>query len=531
MQIQVGSIILKMLTGGPRWRYISTGAPVTPPPTGDLVPVWTAEYIDLSGVLRKDTINPDGSTVLNIRPYSNVTFDARDTRSSAAGCDTAAGAAQLINYGANYGEALGGTWSTSGLTNDIDVGPPIFHRCYTVGGLTRLAAVDTALNQVITEVTVNVGALGTVVDISSGGSWPTWTSNTTYGLASGNYTSRGDISMAGLYGIRIIKIGGGTDPIVAQFVPDSRGRATPTNITDRSRDIALVNIDYAKFAPGTVGVSYCGSYGGHCRHYGDGCLEPKGYYFDQAIHTADPISAGNCRHTRGVFIVNGGSIDSAGEEYCLITVGRAFNFSGTIFARTGGTTSGNPMRTYFDTTVLRHIQVYSTTACFHGLKGSAPPNVYAATPTDQWPDDDTFGSYTLSRASWVANGNGYEGSWGTGNSYFWVCNSVFGGPGSVVTTFLGGLGPQNNDVVTGGLTGPWANEDCYENPYISGYENNRLTFNTSNTLPLGGKDLSYRGNTQLDGSPWSVSTGYNYNRVHPSFQGPYHTQPREPITW
>lgn len=525
MRWQIGSLVLT-LTAAEGVRARAEGAPPPPPPpppSDGLTTVWTVEYVDVNGVQQKTTVNPDGSTVITIRQYAEVTFDARATRSESAGCDTAEGAAQLIGYGVNYGEAIGGTWGTSGRSRDYDIGPPIFPRCYEQPGARTplLCARDPDGRESSITLTINVQALGAVTDISAGGSWPAWVNGGVYGLSSGNYLSRGDIEMAGVFGVRIIKLGGGSDPVVAEFRPETRGRATGYNITDRSRDVVMVGIDYARFATGTVGATYCGSYGGHCRYFGDGYIEPLGYYFDQAIHTNNTLSAGNCRHQRGTFIVNGGEVGAAGGEYCLIGGGRSWNLAGTSFVRTSGGSGGNPMRTYMDSTVLRHIQVYSTTTCFHGIKGSLRPNVYAATPTDEWPDDDTYGSFDQSRASWLVHGDGWEGNWGTGDSYFWVCDSLIGGPGMHVPTFICGWGPQNNDAPTYGTDGPWANEDCYECAAIGGYERNALTYNTANGLPLGGRYLSARGNTQLDGSPWSVATAYNNSRIHPTFRGPY----------
>lgn len=507
--------------------------PPPPPPPAGLTVVWTAEYVDVDGVLQKTTINNDGSTVINIHQYAEVTFDARDSRSTSTGCDTDEGAAQLMGFGAHWGESFGTNWSTSGLSRDFDIGPPILPHCYENAGAksTMLYVRDPDARESAVMVTVNVQPLGSIVDLSSGSGWPTtWVDHTVYGLTSGNYLSWGDLAMAGKRGIRIVKIGGGSDPIIARFIPDSRGFNTGYNVTDRSSDIVLVDIDYQKFATGTVGSTYCGSVRGHCRYFGDGYKDPLTYYYDQAIASNNAISAGNCRNQRGTFIVNGGVVGTGAgggeDQYCLIGGGRAFNLAGTSFVRTTGNGSGNPMRTYMDSTVLRHIQVYSTTECAHMLKGSLNPCVYSPTPTDPWPDDDTVGDFATSRALYVAHGSGYEGRWGTGGRYFWVCDSLIGGPGMWVSTFICGWGPQNPDAPTNGLTGPWGNEDCYESAHIGGYERNRLTYNTSSGLPLGGRYLSARGNTQLNGSPWSVATGYNAPRTHPDYRGPYIMTPR-----
>jgi hypothetical protein len=250
---------------------------------------------------------------------------------------------------------------------------------------------------------------------------------------------------------------------------------------------------------------------------------------NDGIIPGNRTNADNVRFARGTFIVNGGLVDgtaSFGGNYCFIGGGRSFNFAGTTFARTTGGDGGNPMRTYLDRTALRHMQVYSTTATFGFVKGSFFPCVYAATPSDPWPDDDSFGDYDTSRALYQANGAGGTGNWGVGGSYFWICDSVFGGPGTVQPTYIGGLNPQNDLAPTNGLTGPWENEDCYESGYTSGYENNRLTYNSSASLTLSGQGFSYRGNVQLNGSPWSVSTNSNPNRTHPSYLGPYYTSAR-----
>lgn len=527
--IQVGDVRLLYSPTGP--RVVTPSAP--PPPPAGLTPVWTVEYVDTAGVLQKTTINPDGSTSITVRQYAELTFDARDTRSIAANCDTAAGAAQRIVYGVNYGVVTGQVWSTSGWTKDLDIGPPIFEHCAEVAGTRTpiLAMEDPDGRESSITFTLVVEALGAITDISAGGSWPTWVDFGVYGLTTGNYNSRGDIAMAGKVGIRIVKLGGGSDPIVAKFRPETRGHATPTNITDRSRDIVLVDIDYQQFATGTVGSSYCGSLRGHCRSFGSGYNEPLAFHYDAAARANDAISAGNCRHQRGTFIVEGGDVGAVSGEpdYCLIGGGRSWNLAGTRFVRTTGDNSANPMRTYMDSTVMRHVQVWSTTECFHVIKGSLRPNVYAATPTDGWPADDTFGDCALSHASWAApgHGDGWEGNWGSGDNYFWVQRCVIGGPGAYTgATFICGLGPQNGDAPTNGETGPWANEDCFESADIGGYEDNVTTYNTGASLPLGGRNLSARGNTQLSGTAWGVAGTYNHARVHPSYRGTVLTSAR-----
>lgn len=501
-----------------------SGAPA--PPASGLSPAWLVEYVDTGGVRQRQAINNDGSTSITINQYANVTFDARDSRSESTGCGTAAGAAQLMGYGINHGEALGGTWATSGLSRDVDQGPPIFSRCYTVSGARTVSLYirDPDGRESTITMTINVVALGDTVDISAGGSWPAWASNTVYGLTSGDYTSRGAVVMSGCTGVRLIKIGGGSDPVVGSYQPEGRGRNHGSVITNRSKDNVLVGIDYANYSEGIVGTDYCGSYGGRCRHFGEGTNYPRDYaWASEAIPGANAVNAANIRRSRGIFIVNGGPIDGASgglTEYCLIGGGRSMNFAGTVVARTTGTSGGNPMRAYMDSTVLRHMQVYSTTATHHFIKGSLYPCVYHATPSDPWPDDDSFGDYATSRALYLANGAGGAGMWATGPSYFWVCDSLFGGPGTVTPTFIAGWGPQNPLAPTN-ADGPWYGEDCYESGYTGGYERNRLTFNTSNVLPLGGRDVSHRGNTQLSGSPWSVMTSYNSPRLHPTFNGPY----------
>lgn len=448
-----------------------------------------------------------------------------------------------MGYGAAYGEALGTNWATSGKSRDADIGPPIFSRCYTTNGAktSSLYVRDPDARESTTTFAVNVVALGTVVDISSGGSWPVWQNNTTYGLAAGgNYSARGPIVLDGLHGVRIIKTGSGADPIVADFTPDSRGYSTGYTVTNRSSDCVLVNIDYAKWSSGLVGDSYCGSYGGRCRHIGQGLTDNAGlgYYFDESVRNALPIAASNIRATRGWFIVNGGPIDGNATipNYCLLGGGRSVNFAGTVFARTTGDAGGNPIRAYMESTVLRHVQIYSTTTTFGWLKGSLRTLVASSYPNETWPDDDTYGDYTVSRARYVhpSLGDAYIGSRAVGPNFFWVQRGTFGGPGSVVPTFIGGIGPQNdiapNAPINVSGVDYWTTSDNsgggYEGTNVGGIEDSVLTYNTSGTSNMSGGNMSARNNKQLNGSEWQYTLNSNPNRSSPSLQGPYITTAR-----
>jgi len=499
--------------------------------------VWTAEYVDLAGVLQKTTINNDGSTVITVRQYAGITFDARDTRSESTGCNTAGGAAQRCGFGVNYGKARGDTWATDGQSQDIDFGPPIFSTtCEIAGALEpELYVRDPDARESTVTLTLNVQAIDmeAVVDLSAAGAWPSSKPNgTVYGITTGDYTSRGPWDTSGTHGVRLIKLGGGANPTIAQFRPDSRGLSHGSVITDRTRDSVLVNVDYTRFENGVVGSTYCGSYGGTCASYGEGATDSLGYVFEwDGIRPNNETNSLNVRFARGTFIVNSGPIDghaSAEQNYCFIGGGRSFNFAGSTFRRTTGGVGGNPMRTYLDSTVLRHMQVYSTTETFGFIKGALMPCVYSATPDDPWPDDDTIGDHATSRALYLARPsvNGSHGQWALGPSYFWICRNVFGGPSTHQPIFIGGWHSQNNDAVTNGLTGPWTNDDCYESGYIGGIEDNRLTYNSSASFTINGQDVSYRGNTQLSGAGWSVTPDANPLKTHPDFRGPFHTDAR-----
>jgi len=510
---------------------VTLGAPI-PPPAG-LSPAWLVEYVDTAGARQRIAVNNNGTTAITIRQYANITVDGRASRSTAVNCDLAWGAAQLMGFGMDYGEALGGVWPTSGNSRDFNIGPPIFSRCYTrVGACTAMLYIrDPEGRESAIPLTINVLPLGSITDISAGGSWPSWVDGGVYGLVAGDYNSRGPISLPGRYGIRIVKLGGGADPVVGQFRPESRGLSHGSVITSRSKDNVLVNIDYAKFAEGPVGTDYCGSYGGRCRHYGDGELMPKGYLWDNAgIVEANPINAANVRHSRGAFVVASGIVGGSTEgltEYCLIGGGRSMNFAGTTFARTTGTTGGNPMRTYMDSTVLRDTQIYSTTPTFGLVKGSLYSCIYQAEPTLPWPEDDSWGDYNLSRSLYLANGVSGIGAWTPGPSYFWICDNRFGGPGNYDSaTYVGGWNPQNALIPTNGLAGPWTVDSSYESGEIGGWERNRLLYNTGGSITTGGRHLSQRDNLQLSGAPVNSEFNSNWPRIHPNFRGPYITTPR-----
>lgn len=511
------------------YRNLST-IPNGAPPPGDLTPSWTVEYVDTTGVKRITPINNNGTTAITIKQYANVQFDGSASRSVASNCNTAAGAAQLMGYGINYGENLAGTWLYTGNPINTDKGPPLFDRCYTVTGARTVSLYirDPDGRESTVNMTVNVEPLGSVVDISGGGSWPTWASNTVYGLAAGgDYTSRGNIILSGLTGVRIIKTGSGADPIVGNFQPDSRGRNHGSLITNRSKDCVLVNIDYAKYDEGIIGTDFCGSYGGRCRHVGTGTNFSRDFAWDnEAIATSNSTNAANIRWPRGWFIVNSGPIDTGSvPQYCLIGGGRSLNFAGTWWRRTGGDGGGNPMRTYMDHTVLRNMRVTSTTTTAHYIKGSLQPNVYADTPNDPWPSDDSYGDYALSRANATAAGSvDSAGTWGVGPSYFWICDNIFGDTGIAPTFVVASWGPQNADVPNTLI--PRTRDNCFESGYTGGLENNRMGFNGGNGFNIAGRDTSLRNNLQLSGAAAATGTGYNNPRVHPTYQGPYYTSPR-----
>ena len=515
-----------------RARRAGAGAPPPPPPppTG-LTPVWGMEYVNVAGNMVYTPIAADGSTHITVRRYANSTIDAIESRSIAPGCDTAIGAAQLMGFGVDYGENTGRTWPTTGLSRDLDYGEPVFHHDWDVEGehTVLLYEIDPEGRTSTISFTVEVLPLGTVTDITSNGAWPTLQNFGVYGLqAGGDYRSWGDFITDDLVGVRLVKLGEGADPLIGAFIPDSRG-LTSTALTTRARDCVIVGMDYEDFRTGLIGASYCGSVGGHCRLTTWSAL-PHRYYFEHAgIAANDRNQADNIRFPRGCFVVDGGIVGSGGGQYCIIGGGRSINFSGTAFCRTSGDTGGNPMRIYFDKTVLRNMQVWSTTPTFGWIKGSLFPCVYAATPSDAWPDNDSFGDFDTSRALYLANGNStdHAGNWGVGGRYFWVSDSLFGGSGMTSPpTYLGGWNPQNNDAPSTGTTGPWTAEDCFESGEIGGFERNRLTYDADAALTLSGRGLSARDNLRSAGGSITVTTNSNPNRTHPDYLGPYYSNPR-----
>lgn len=531
---QVGSKAALLAFGGQvKSVTLSASPPPPPPPPPDgLNVVWKAEFVDIPGDQTKITINNDGSTVLTVRQYANMTIDAVDTRSESTGCNTDHGAAQLIGFAARYNDGAGRTWPTSGLPRDYDIGEPIFHHVWDTAGTfpLELWARDPDNRQVKVTATVVVQPLGAITDISSGGSWPTLVDFGVYGLArGGNYNSRGDLRTDNLVGVRIIATGSGADPIVSAFVPDSRG-LTSTALTTRARDCVAVGLDCGDFKTGLVGASYCGTYGGHTR-LTTLYSEPQRYYYEHSgIAANNRNQANNIRYMRGCFVVDGGVVGSGGTQYCWIGGGRSFNLAGTTFRRDSGAGNGNPMRTYLDFTCMRHVQMWSTTETIGWLKGSLFPNVYAATPSDPWPDDDRFGDFDIDRTLYTTYGNDTNaiGNFGVGGRYFWVSDCKFGGPDQFgLPGYLGGWNPQNNDPPTNGLTGPWHAENCYESGKIGGWERNRMTYNKSDSIiALSGLGLSDRDNRQLNGTVIVASVNANPLRTHPDYLGPYYQSAR-----
>lgn len=531
--------------------YSLTGQAATLSYTGGSVvtPALSVEYVDTSGAWQRTSV-VNGVTSITIDQYSAVLFDATGSRGTHPSVNTESGAYFYMGYRMRYGEALGTTWAypeTLGYSKDTDEGAPIFGRVFTTTGskTVTLRCKDPNGVEATISMTIVVNALAAATHIPvAAGAWPTWTTNTVYTLqAGGDYSSFGTIRIDGGGGttnqkhrIRIMKTGGGADPIISGFNPDGRNEMTAG--VNRNANVVLVDIDAGGFSAGQNGYLFCGFVRGRCR--GMTLDSGAGYSFSQAIKNARGSAiANNIRHPRGVILWECGEVNNA-SAYCIIGSAHAAIIQGVDFNvnTDHGDLAHNRehvLRLYFARSAVRYNRLRATFQIKSYLKGSALSSRFgdgwgSSTPP-LWPDNDFVGDYTdamnylSTYGPTPAVGDGdpeYPSGYMTKNFVF--SKNQYGSSGSPHPDSVSGIGPQNNSVVS---AHPRGNDFCYEVPSYSSLEDNvhfdsAYLVNTENEMT--GWNLGSRGNRYSLGAGSVINTTApvpGFTKVPVALSGPY----------
>lgn len=344
----------------------------------------TVEYVDGSGVKQTATATPDAGAAITLPLGSPVWIDATASRSTETNADTEGEAWTGLGHRIDSGEALGGTWSLSGAAKDVVTGPGVAGHVYTTAGTFTLRhwLRDSAGRQSFADFTVTVPSLAAGTDINTGGSWPTWASNTVYNLASGtDHTAKGAINLSGLHNVVIRKTGSGADPIVGAV--NWHTVNISASAQSRTRGCRLIGIDAASVNESSVGSLYCAIVGGRCRSYETSADQ---YYWENEASTQ--TQKDNICRVRGLALWNCGEINSNSSNYVLIFSAKNLTARNVDFRKTTGDSGQHVFRGWFDGLDLRHNRFRSSVALMSYNKITGADN---GATFDAWPANDTLG--------------------------------------------------------------------------------------------------------------------------------------------
>jgi hypothetical protein len=371
----------------------------------------TVEYVDGSGVKQTATATPDAGASITVPLGSPMWLDATASRSTETNADTEGEAWTSLGNRFDSGEALGGTWSLSGAAKDVVTGAGVAGHVYTTAGTFTLRhwLRDSAGRQSFADFTVTVPAMAAGTDINTGGSWPTWASNTVYNLAAGtDHTAKGAINLNGLHNVVIRKTGAGADPLVGAV------NWHTVNASDvaqsRTRGCRLIGIDAASVNESSVGSLYCAIVGGRCRSYETSADQ---YYWEN--EAATQTAKNNICRPRGLTLWNCGEINSNSSNYVLIFTAKNFTARNVDFRKTTGDSGQHVFRGWYEGLDFRHNRFRASVATSSFNKITGADNVSAM---DAWPADDTLGVwngalYQPVCRKIVLGGNVYGASGGT----------------------------------------------------------------------------------------------------------------------
>lgn len=344
----------------------------------------TVEYVDGSGVLQTATATPDAGASITVPLGSPMWLDATASRSVETTGDTEGEAWTGLGNRFDSGEALGGTWSLTGAAKDVVTGAGAAGHVYTTAGTFtfRHWLRDSGARQSYADFTVTVPSLAAGTDIATGGSWPTWASNTVYNLAAGtDHSAKGAINLSGLHNVVIRKTGAGADPIVADVNWHTVGRSD--TVQSRTRGCRLLNIDVVGVNEGRTGSLYCAIVGGPGLVYEP---SPTQYFWDNEASTQNEKN--NISRPRGLALWNCGVMTSNSTNYVMITEMKNLIARNVDFHKTTGDTGQHVFRGWYDGLDFRHNRFRASVALMSYNKITGADN---GTTFDAWPSNDTLG--------------------------------------------------------------------------------------------------------------------------------------------
>lgn len=460
----------------------------------------TVEYVDGSGVLQTATATPDTPASITLPLGSPLWRDATACRSVETNADTEGEAWMALGHRFDSGEALGGTWSLTGAAKDVVTGAPVACHVYTTAGTFthRHWVRDSTGRQSFADITVTVPALSAGTDIATGGSWPTWTSNTVYNLAAGtDHSAKGAINLTGLHNVVIRKTGAGADPIVSSITLHATGRSTTAQT--RTRGCRTIGIDVGSVDEGRMGSLYFAVVQGRCRRY-----EPAATQYFWENEASTQTEKDNIRFARGMTLWDCGEINSNSTNYVSIDTAKNFTARNVDFRKTTGDSGQHVFRGWFEGLDLQYSRFRSSVNASSYSKITGADN---GTTFDNWPSDDKLG---------VWNGALYRP----------VCrkivlaHNIYGASGNTEPSAQDiEICPENDDAPSPDQAIELASlEDNVW--YISSATNVNAYF--------GGRYIQrYNNKANLGaGGEMSYVDGTRYNRVPVAYQGPYGTSQR-----
>lgn len=500
MSVRIGDIGLLYMPAGFQLADLSAPTGGGSGSVAGLTHSITVEYVDGSGVLQTATATPDAPASITLPLGSPMWRDATACRSVETNADTEGEAWMALGHRFDSGEALGGTWSLTGAARDVVTGAPVAGHVYTTSGTFthRHWTRDTAGRQSFADITVTVPALAAGTDIATGGSWPTWASNTVYNLAAGtDHSAKGAINWTGLHNVVLRKTGAGADPIVSSINLHTTGRSD--TVQPRTRGCRTIGIDVAQVNEGRTGSLYCAVVQGRCRTYEPA---PTQYFWENEASTQNEKN--NVKNPRGFTLWDSGELNSNSTNYGLIHVAKNLILRNVDFRKTTGDASQHVLRFWGDGLDNRYNRFRSSVATmsFNKITGAD-----SGITTNAWPADDTMGVWN-------------------GALYWPVCKrivlsgNVYGASGSTL--------PSGQDI-----------EICPENDEtgspdqpieLAALEANVWQQATTSGADvwMGGRYINYNDNKVNMGAGGEIAytTGVRYNRVPAAYQGPYGTSAR-----
>lgn len=506
---QINGLYLAVLSAGAFWKNSSESPPPPPPPgpggsVDGLTHTITLEYVDSSGNLQSVTATPDTPASITLPLGSPIWRDATASRSVETNANTEGKSWMALGHKFDSGEGLSGTFSLTGASKNIVVGPGIAGHVYVTDGTFTHTHVlkDSANRQSTAIITITVPALPAGTDIAVGGSWPTFASNTVYNLAAGtNHSAKGDIDLTGLHNVVIRKTGSGADPIISGINLHTTGRSNVAQT--RTRGCRTIGIDVGSVNEGRMGSLYCAVVQGRCRRYEPAATQ---YFWENEASTQNEKD--NIRNSRGFALWDSGVIESNSTNYVLIHVAKNLIARNVDFHKTTGTASQHVFRFWGDGLDFRYNRFRSSVATmsFNKITGADSGDT-----TNSWPANDTMG---------VWNGALY---WPVCDRIA-ICGNIYGAAGSTLPSGQDiEMCPENDE--TGSPDQPIQRTALEDNVW------QQATTSGADAW-FGGRYINYVNNKVNMGTGGEISytNGVRYNRVPIAYQGPYGFSARPVIT-